>query len=241
MKYLLLGISATLLAACMPAPPAIMPPTIPASADYVTRQQAVQTALAYTTLTWQGEKRHRLHGADPDGQWVDTPDAAAATTLGSAMWWQCGNNIGMPYKWGGFDTPQEFCNRLQSEDYVYAGDYASSAKVAGGDNAVSRYAAGIDCSGLVSRCWRLDRPYSTRELGALCTPLPDFKALQPGDIALKPGTHVILFLEWADAEKSSFYAVEAGGVPHWKCYRYRVSLNMLRKAGYTPHRYKNMR
>ncbi len=241
MKYLLLGISATLLAACMPAPPAIMPPAIPASADYVTRQQAVQTALAYTTLTWQGEKRHRLHGADPDGQWVDTPDAAAATTLGSAMWWQCGNNIGMPYKWGGFDTPQEFCNRLQSEDYVYAGDYASSAKVAGGDNAVSRYAAGIDCSGLVSRCWRLDRPYSTRELGALCTPLPDFKDMQPGDIALKPGTHVILFLEWADAEKSSFYAVEAGGVPHWKCYRYRVSLNMLRKAGYTPHRYKNMR
>ena len=241
MKYLLLGISATLLAACMPAPPAIMPPTIPASADYVTRQQAVQTALAYTTLTWQGEKRHRLHGADPDGQWVDTPDAAAATTLGSAMWWQCGNNIGMPYKWGGFDTPQEFCNRLQSEDYVYAGDYASSAKVAGGDNAVSRYAAGIDCSGLVSRCWRLDRPYSTRELGALCTPLPDFKDMQPGDIALKPGTHVILFQEWADAEKSSFYAVEAGGVPHWKCYRYRVSLNMLRKAGYTPHRYKNMR
>lgn len=241
MKYLHLVLAASLLGACRSVQPIVSPPAIPTPAAYVTRQQAIQTALAYTSLNWQGEKRHRLHGKAPDGQWVDTPDAEAAATLGSAMWWKCGNNIGMPYKWGGFDTPQEFCNRLQNDDHVYAGDYASSAKVAGGDNAVSRYAAGIDCSGLVSRCWRLDRPYSTRELGALCTPLPDFKALQPGDIALKPGTHVILFLEWADNEKNSFYAVEASGVPHWKCYRYRVSINMLKKAGYTPHRYKKMR
>ena len=40
------------------------------------------------------------------------------------------------------------------------------------DAAVSRFAAGVDCSGFVSRCWRLDRPFSTRELPALCKKKP---------------------------------------------------------------------
>lgn len=157
------------------------------------------------------------------------------------MWWKNGLNVGMPYKWGGFDTPQQFNHRLANEPVVYAGDYAAPAKIAGGDNAVSRYAAGIDCSGLVSRCWRLERPYSTRELGALCTTLPDFQAMKPGDIALKPGVHVILFEQWADAEKRTFYAIEAGGVPQWKCYRYLIGIDTLKKLGYSPQRYKYMR
>ena len=241
MKYLFPAIALILLGGCRTSHRGAPPPVIPAPAEYVTRAQAIQTAKAYTGLNWQAEKRHSLHGTDPNGQWVDTPDAAAATTLGSAMWWQCGNNIGMPYKWGGFDTPQQFCERLQNDSIVYAGDYASAAKIEGGDNAVSQYAAGIDCSGLVSRCWRLERPYSTRELGALCTQLPDFSALQPGDIALKPGTHVILFTGWADKNKSSFYAIEAGGVPHWKCYCYRINIATLKRLGYTPPRYKNIR
>ena len=237
----LLCLPLLLTGACTPSTPIPPPPAIPEPASTVTRQQAVQTAYAYINLTWQGKTKHRMHGNDPTGQWVDTPDAEAVSDLGSARWWKNGHNTGMPDKWGGFDTPQQFCERLQHDDIVYAGDYASEAKIAGGDAAVSRYAAGIDCSGLVSRCWRLERPYSTRELGALCTTLPDFTAMKPGDIALKPGVHVILFEAWADSEKRSFYAIEAGGVPHWKCYRYRISLNTLKRLGYTPARYKNMR
>lgn len=241
MRFILSAIALILTSACTWQSPNIEAPAIPAPSEYVTREQAIQTANAYIGLQWYASARHRMHGEDPAGQWVDTPDAAAADTLGSAMWWKLGYNTGMPYKWGGFDTPQQFVQRLKQDTVVYAGDYASATKVAGGDDAVSQYAAGIDCSGLVSRCWRLPRPYSTRELGALCTPLPDFSALQPGDIALKPGVHVILFVEWADAEHSSFYAIEAGGVPHWKCYRYRISLNTLKRLGYTPQRYKNIR
>lgn len=207
----------------------------------VTRKQAIKTAYAYVNLKWEATSNNRLHGPDPNGQHVDTPDADAAPQLGSAMWWKPGTNYGMPYKWGGFDTPEEFLYRLENQTTVYAGDYASPAKVEGGDDAVSSYAAGIDCSGLVSRCWNLPRPYSTRELGALCVQLKDFSELQPGDIALKPGTHVILFDRWVDDAHSVFYAVEAGGVPHWKCYRYRISIETLKRLGYTPHRYKNIR
>lgn len=207
----------------------------------VTRKQAIKTAYAYVNLKWEATSNNRLHGLDPNGQHVDTPDADAAPQLGSAMWWKPGTNYGMPYKWGGFDTPEEFLLRLAQESPVYAGDYASDSKVAGGDDAVSSYAAGIDCSGLVSRCWNLPRSYSTRELGELCVQLQDFSELQPGDIALKPGTHVILFDSWVDDAHSVFYAVEAGGVPHWKCYRYRISIETLKRLGYTPHRYKNIR
>ena len=214
---------------------------IPPPAKSVTRQEVLNTAFKYITLEWKAEKRHSLHGKDPHGQWVDTPDAAAQSTLGSAMWWKVGQNVGMPYKWGGFDTPAQFLQRLQQDPVVYAGDYASDAKVAGGDDAVSEYAAGVDCSGFVSRCWRLPRPYSTRQLGALCTQLKDFKELQPGDIALLPGVHVILFESWANADSSAIYAIEAGGNPFWKCYRYRISIETLRKLGYKPYRYKNIR
>ena len=213
----------------------------PPCGETVTRKYAINMAKQYTTLRWTATEANAFHGLDADGQWIDTPDAAASSSLGSAMWWIPGANVGMPYKWGGFDTPEEFLNRLGNESPVYAGDYASEAKVAGGDDAVSRYAAGIDCSGLVSRCWRLSRPYSTRELAGLCDAVSDFSKLKAGDIALKPGAHVILFDSWANNEHSAFYAIEAGGVPHWKCYRYLISLDTLKKLGYTPYRYKNIR
>ncbi len=229
------------LCACSTTPQGLQNADFSSISNPVTRKQAIKTAYSYVNLKWEATDANRLHGLDPNGQRVDTPDAAAASQLGTAMWWKPGTNYGMPYKWGGFDTPEDFLYRLKNQSPVYAGDYAAPQKIAGGDAAVSSYAAGIDCSGLVSRCWNLPRPYSTRELGALCEQLNDFSELQPGDIALKPGTHVILFDSWVDDNRSAFYAVEAGGVPHWKCYRYRISIKTLKRLGYTPHRYKNIR
>lgn len=229
------------LLSCIAATAFLCSCVTPPCGDSVTRGYAINMAYQYTNLEWKATEANALHGADPDNQWVDTPDAAASDKLGSAMWWKPGINRGMPYKWGGFDTPEEFLQRMEQETPVYAGDYASDAKVEGGDDAVSRYAAGIDCSGLVSRCWRLSRPFSTRELGSLCVQLRDFSELKPGDIALKPGVHVILFEAWANKDHSVFYAIEAGGVPHWKCYRYLISIDTLNRLGYTPHRYKNIR
>lgn len=214
---------------------------IPQPADSVTRAQAMQIARAYVELQWQGAPRLIMHGQDPDGMRVDTPDIAASSTLGDTMWWTNGTNTGMPYKWGGFDTPAQFRNRIATDKIVYAGDYASPQKVKGGDAVVSRYAAGIDCSGFVSRCWRLERPYSTRELATLCTPLQDFGELQAGDILLKPGVHVILFVKWANEQKTKFYAYESAGSPTWKCHCAHFTLSELKKIGYSAWRYKHIR
>lgn len=213
----------------------------PGPSSSVTRQEAISIAESYVSLTWTAEARHRMHGTAPDGQRVDTPDAAAAPTIGDTAWWHIGTNQGMPYKWGGFDTPEQFTARLANDTTVYAGDYASKDKIAGGDDAVCRYAAGIDCSGYVSRCWRLERPYSTRELASLCTALPDFSELRPGDILLREGVHVLLFYKWANAERTKLYVFESAGLPHSKCMCTTWSSDSLRKYGYFPYRYKNMR
>ena len=200
-------------------------------------------AQAYVSLEWEAEARHAKHGKDPDGQRVDTPDAAAKGITKippERMWWKPGKNTGMPYKWGGFDTPQSFLERLE-EPEVYAGDYATAAKVAGGNDAVSRYAAGIDCSGLVSRVWRLDRPYSTRELGALCKPI-EWEKLHSGDILLLPGVHVMIFKRWNPGrEGSELLALEAAGEPRWACNETCYRVRFLKGLGYRPYCYRKMR
>lgn len=208
----------------------------------VSRSEVLATARTYTALVWQGDARHALHGTAPDGLRIDTPDALSPAQQLPGFWWKQGANTGMPYKWGGFDTPQEFLNRLATEPVVFAGDYASAAKVRGGDDAVSRYAAGIDCSGLVSRCWGLPRPYSTRELPQICTPLPGLDDLKPGDVILRPGEHVQLFVRWEDAEHTRYRAIEAAGDPEWRCFEIIYKRDTLTTTrGFTPWRYKGIR
>lgn len=228
-----------LLAACGSAPEHAAP-ILPA-APSVTRAEVRQIADAYTQMQWNGRRSLARHGNDPDGLRVDTPDKGVRRKMGYRFWWTCGSNQGMPYKWGGFDTPQQFLQRLHTDATVYAGDYASPGKIQGGDDAVSRYAAGIDCSGFVSRCWRLERPYSTRELGALCRPLGSVAELEPGDIMLLPGVHVWLFMGWKDAARSHMLIAEAGGVPVWNCaYKYVDTQHFL-DEGYRPYRYRNIK
>lgn len=208
----------------------------------VSRSEVLATARTYTALVWQGDARHALHGTAPDGLRVDTPDALSPAQHLPGFWWKLGANTGMPYKWGGFDTPQEFLKRLATEPVVFAGDYASVAKVRGGDDAVSRYAAGIDCSGLVSRCWGLPRPYSTRELPQICTPLPSLDDLKPGDVILRPGEHVQLFVRWEDAAHTRYRAIEAAGDPEWRCFEIIYNRDTLTTTrGFTPWRYKGIR
>lgn len=208
----------------------------------ISRAEVLSHARAYTSLVWEGKKQHVLHGTAPDGLRIDTPDALSAAQQKPGFWWKLGKNVGMPYKWGGFDTPEQFLERLATEPVVFAGDYASADKVRGGDDAVSLYAAGIDCSGLVSRCWGLPRPYSTRELPGICKPLDSLDELRPGDIILRPGEHVQLFVRWEDADHTRYRAIEAAGDPEWRCFEiiYRRE-TLTASRGFTPWRYLGIR
>ena len=131
--------------------------------------------------------------------------------------------------------------RTDTPDASAAGDMGTPEKQAAGDAAVSRFAAGVDCSGFVSRCWRLDRPFSTRELPALCTRLPSWEDLRTGDILIAPGRHVLLFIQWEGTEKNRFLGSEAGPLPAWKCSEHVFSRAMLENSGYRPMRYRGMR
>ena len=218
-----------------------VPQTDPDGAT-VTRREVIATAREYTALRWKGSQRLAFHGRDADGLRVDTPDAHPGTQKQAGFWWKVGENVGMPYKWGGFDTPQQFLSRLTSGETVYAGDYAASAKVAGGDAAVSRFAAGVDCSGLVSRCWGLPRPYSTRQLPGICRPLKSVDELRPGDILLRPGEHVQIFVRWTNEQHTHYHAIEAAGIPEWRCFEIIYPRNaFITHRGFTPWRYRGIR
>lgn len=103
-----------------------------------------------------------------------------------------------------------------------------------------RFAAGADCSGFISRCWRLDRPFSTRELPALCTLLPSWEALRTGDILIAPGCHALLFLQREGTAENKFPGSEAAPRPVWKYGEHVFSRPSLEKRGYLPMRYRGM-
>lgn len=206
-------------------------------ATQVTRDEAIATAYRYTQVQWMPEERHVRHGLDSQGIVVHTPDRSIARFGDRRGWWEPGVlATGMPYQWGGFDTPESFLQKLSLGKK--AGDVGNAAKRRVGDSGVSDESCGIDCSGFVSRCWNLDRPYSTRELHEICDPLPSFSDLRAGDILLN-NQHVLLFVKWTVPGRE-IAAYEAGPYPVWKVSACGLDPIKLRREGYAPWRYRRM-
>ena len=206
----------------------------------VTRPEALATARRYLLHAWRAESRNAFHGTDSDGVRIDTPDAAFLPKDTRPGWWRTdAKNVGLPYMWGGFDTPESFDAGLRGGKW--AGDIYTLEKRRLLDRAVSKHAVGIDCSGLISRCWKLPRSYSTRELAARCEPLSDFAQLQPGDIFNLHNAHVLLFAGWEDAQKTRLSAYECGSPPTWKVLLNTMPLKFLTDKGYTAWRYRGMK
>ncbi|MCX6966745.1 MAG: hypothetical protein NTZ46_03030 [Verrucomicrobia bacterium] len=203
----------------------------------VRRKETIALAVKYARFRWTPSAANAFHGWDRDGVRVDTPDAAFANPEGRPGWWKPGCvNVGVPYMWGGFSSLSEFREGIAHGRY--AGDVYTREKRHLLENAVSRHAVGIDCSGLISRCWRLERSYSTRELPALCVPLGRYEELKPGDILNSHNNHVLLFEKFADKKHARIIAYEAGSPPTWKVLRDSISVPMLQSFGYKPWRYK---
>lgn len=206
-------------------------------ASRVTRTEAVATAFRYTQVEWMPDERHVRHGPDSAGIPVHTPDLSVSWNGDMRGWWKPGVPAkGMPYQWGGFDTPESFLKKIAAGKK--AGDVGDAAKRRLGDAGTSGESCGIDCSGLVSRCWKLDRPYSTRELPGICDRLASWDELLPGDILLNH-QHVLLFAGWVEPGMV-IAAYEAGPIPAWKVSGCGISKEKLLREGYAPWRYRKI-
>jgi len=214
------------------------PYTIPGPAATVTRDEAVSIARVYHALKWSPTEANVLHGRDPDGILVHTPDISLRQHGHNNGWWRPGQVMtGMPYQWGGFDTPLQFLEDLRQGQA--AGDIATYQKRQLDDAGTSRYACGIDCSGLVSRCWRLPRHYSTDELAQICEPVESLWQLLPGDILLKRG-HVLLVRCWDPARDGHVFAYEATMYPLWKVNLGSIPIEKLEEHHYRLWRYRHI-
>jgi len=151
----------------------------------------------------------------PDGDVIKTPS-----------WMIVGSNARIPYKWGGFNTLQQYAAGLQNG--LYAGDINTAG--------VSSYAVGLDCSGFVSRCWQFTSKYSTSMMlsSSNIIQYTSWDELKPGDAILKAG-HVRMFV--VRNPNGSFKTVEAAG-RNWDVSYWSFSLSDL--SAYTPRYYTNM-
>jgi hypothetical protein len=241
-KFLLLTLA--LLAGCaVKPPPAVEEPTVagdPNAPSQVTPAESMAIARELATHPWQPFAGNILHGKDPAGILVNTPDASLDPGQARRGWWLPGVvNEGIPYKWGGFDGPASFDAAIAKGHA--AGDVSSPAKRRADNAGVSAHAAGLDCSGFVSRCLKLPAVHDTRQLPAVCDPLPDAAELRPGDLLNVPGRHVVLCGGWSRPDKSWIYYYETGGGPqYWKPALKEAPLASMLALGYQPLRYRGM-
>lgn len=145
---------------------------------------------------------------------------------------------GVPYQWGGFSTIEEFDAGVKAGKA--AGDVYTEAKRTLLDDAVSTEAVGIDCSGYISRLWKLPRSYSTRELPGLCKEI-SWPSLKPGDILNTHNAHCLLFAGWDDKKRTKLLAYETGCPPSWRVLSHTIDVEWLKSLGYKPWRYRGIR
>lgn len=212
---------------------------LPASTT-VTRAECLRIAESYRSHRWLPAEKNILHGPDSCGVRVDTPDINHRPPGAIPGWWRAGEwTVGVPYQWGGFSSPKEFDAGVLAGKA--AGDVYTAEKRRLLDDAVSGDAVGIDCSGFISRCWKLPRPFSTRELESLCDPLPSWDDLLPGDVLNTFNAHCLLFAGWDDTARTRLIAYETGSPPDWKVVAHTIDRAWLGSLGYAPLRYRGMR
>lgn len=220
-------------------PPQLIPGD-PSAPSQVTPDEAMKIAQAFTNHPWRPFARNILHGKDKAGVLVNTPDVTHEPDKERKGWWVPGEvNTGVPYKWGGYDDPASF--DLAIANGSAGGDVSSPEKRRADNAAVSAQAAGVDCSGFVSRCLKLPTGHDTSQLPAVCTELASAQDLQPGDLLNIPHRHVVLCAGWFDPQHTWIYYYETGGGPdYWKPGLKQAPLDALLALGYKPMRYKGM-
>lgn len=208
------------------------------SAQSVTRAEALAIAESYVNHRWQATPANVRQGPDAAGVSIQTPDRASGRGQPAEACWVVGEeNTGVPYKWGGFDSLEKFDAGLRSGKA--AGDLYTAEKRRLGGAAVSSAAVGIDCSGFISRCWKLSKKHSTSMLFGICEKLPSPTELRPGDVMNTAEGHVLLFVRWTDPARTRALFYEAA--PFSKTLASEHDVAEMAASGYQPLRYRKIR
>jgi len=170
----------------------------------IKRDMVLQNARAYLAVNWVMQ---RENFSKPGVENVCEPE--------NAKFWQrprrfteamIGTTIGpMPYRWGGDDTPESY--RLRTEWGALAGSICTCR------DATLNYclfpdSAGVDCSGLVSRAWGIEKR-GTSGLLDVANDVDSVGELKPGDAFDWPGRHIRLFVGSAPGAALSFTVIES--------------------------------
>lgn len=146
------------------------------------------------------------------------------------------NYVGMAYNFGGFDDIKTYKKKYKSGAQI--GKHFDNR-----NQQIDHSVAGIDCSGLVSRVWKLNRKFSTSSLIRISYPI-HWSQLQTGDILNKIKDHTIIFIKWIDKKNGIFKSFEAvpniGVVTYVRNVHNLPSFNSETPAKYEARRYKYM-
>jgi hypothetical protein len=191
----------------------------------VTRQQVVETALAFASIRWTVNQA--AYGPDPDTACSGFRRIRRPPYIEGQM-----NKVvqGIPYCWGCHGSLVSVRTKL--EQGVLAGNVCTR-------NEPRKDAAGVDCSAFVSATWGLGQHYTTMAIPTITSVVEDPWSLLPGDAFNKPGRHVILFLRFTPDRKVEV-AESSPGACRGRVCRNIYPLASLLARGYTPVRFRGL-
>ena len=198
-----------------PPPPALARPLGPIPPhDPAFAAAALKRARAFLEARWTLSPASFLrpgivHECEPPlGKYWSRPTRFSQAHVGKQV-------AAVPYKWGGFDSVEQFQRRVSGARPALAGNVCTCREARFNGCQVAA-AAGIDCSGFVSRSWGLAAHRGTTQLTGIAADLPDLFHLKPGDILNRPGAHVRLFVGFEPGPEVRLRtlesAVSCGGV-----------------------------
>jgi hypothetical protein len=191
------------------------------------RDEIWNTALAYCNLEWYNYYANWAANYDPE----NTDPQLGYTDEHPCFWdgdylntWL----VGMPYHYGGKDDFEDWNN-----DFVcgYNGAGAWDVHYPGS----LTWAAGIDCSGLVGRCWQIDE--YTIVMYFNCTYIQnnyyiiDKPQIEKGDVIVKAGEHVFIYESGANDRYDIVHGAEANVSPpddpvNSHCYEFNPDIDL---------------
>lgn len=161
----------------------------------LSREEAKERAFAMAEYEWTLKKTHTNTAKAEKGVVLPREIAYQKEKHSDDSSWS-ETMVGIPYCWGGFyalDTGfdgKTFASMLKKRDCV-------TGNINPKDN-LKYMTVGVDCSGYVGAVFGFGKKYNTSKLSDIGSGLYQVKDLQPMDIFVYPGDHIIFFCGWLD-------------------------------------------